>query len=250
MASYSVRVPKSRRPFLITPYHADPQGVLRPELPERCPYSKAGDNVTCELRAHHERPRRTGPCFPLQVMTCAGHGHGFTLYPPGFGPYQRRAVLRLGPDGSAPLAEPERPPLERDFAGTLFEAAVDASEGKAWSRDSLQGPADRWWPTQGRHLELSTRLLGLAAETEDGERVKIASLLALDTLLLCEETDRLRQGAGYRARGLAIRRVLLALRGGVQRALRLLSCGQVIGQWGEVHEWDRHARRLRSLPFH
>jgi hypothetical protein len=37
--------------------------------------------------------------------------------------------------------------------------------------------------------------------------------------------------------------------GGQSRALRLLLCGHLIGQWGEPWSWDPRRRVLERLPF-
>jgi hypothetical protein len=80
-------------------------------------------------------------------------------------------VQRLSPDDRAvaPESEPREP--AGDWRGTLFEAAVDAAEGRAWSRSSEAVSADgRWWTTQGRHLRRCTGIVGVAADLADSVR--------------------------------------------------------------------------------
>jgi hypothetical protein len=259
MTSYPDPRSKSRRPFITTAYHPDAQGVLQPEIPARCPYSTAGEETPCEVSFHHVRVRKTGPCYGLVVMTCLSHGRGFTLYPPGFGPYQRSAVVQLGPDGGPIMARegeergggdsPDDSGLRRDFRDTFFQSALDAAQGIPWSRESLSEAPDQWFSTQWRHLRLSADLLGVAPDMDDSQRAVIASVLETDMLRLREGAQEIRDRRGYVTRGRVVRRVLLSLRGGVRRALRLLFCGHVIGQWGRPAFWDEARRSLIMLPF-
>jgi hypothetical protein len=259
MTSYPNPRSKSRRPFITTTYHPDAQGVLQPEIPARCPYSAASEETPCELIPHHVRGRKTGPGYGLAVMTCRTHGHGFTLYPPGFGPFQRWAVVQLSPDGASILAtegeeeeggsRPDDRRLRRDFLDTFFQAALDAAQSLPWPRDSLTETPDQWFSTQWRHLSLAADLLGVAPDMDDSQREVIASVLGTDLLRLREGAREIRDSKGYLTIGLVVRRVLLCLRGGVRQALRLLFCGHVIGQWGRPAWWDGARRSLSTLPF-
>ena len=239
--------PRARRDFVVTPYFPDAWGGLEPERPALCPLGVGGGGV-CEIGEHHRRDRKTGPCFPLVVLSCRTHRLGFTLYPPGHAPYQRQAVLRLGPDGSAVIGEGERPALW-EYESTLFEAALWARTGRAGGRDSGAGPARLWWSTQGRHLQLALRLLGLARELDCRGRELLAQVLVVDVLLLHELAKGLEMCSGYRALGSAIGRVLEALHGGALRARRLLCSGHLVGHWGEPLHWDKVRRCFVRSPF-
>lgn len=92
-----------QRAFLVVAHVDDAEGRPRPsEGVSRCPQSKATER--CRLSKHHERERKTGPCFPLWVMRCATHRVHFTLYPSGHVPYGRERVAPVtlaglpGPD--------------------------------------------------------------------------------------------------------------------------------------------------------
>ncbi len=148
--SYPAR-PSARRSFVVTPYILAADGKLVAELPDRCPRASATTQPRCRVAAHHQRKRKTGPEFALLVARCDAHGCAFTLYPPGYAPYRRQALVRLGPDGTD-LQHDEPETLMRSFESTLFEAAVDASQGRAWAREPGDVPGERWWSTQGRHL--------------------------------------------------------------------------------------------------
>lgn len=235
--------PSASRPFVVTPYRAGAGGILAAEPPDRCPLSSPGES-SCHLTWHHSRRRKTGPGFALEVFHCQTHGRHFTLYPPGFAPYQRQPLLGLAPDGGEPIADSEGGDAAR-YAETLFEAAVAARDGQRWSRESkeLKQIGDRWWSTQNRHLDRALLMLGLAATLSTKLRELIASVLSVDLLTLLERSS----ACGYRQKGAAICAVLEVLSD--RRLFRLLSSGQSVGLWGDVDYWDRQRRvRLFRLP--
>ena len=239
--SYPAR-PRSRTPFLITSYVAGPDGDLKAELPACCPSWRAPE--TCRVSVHHLRHRKCGPSHSLAVAQCRTHGIAFTLYPLGYAPYLRRPLLRLSPDGRAILPEPG--PSIREWRGTLFEAAVDAQEGRAWSRSSeVATVLDRWWATQGRHLHRSASIVGVEKELAERVREAIAAVLSIGTLVLRE----LSRADGYRAIGVAVCRVLQRVRGGARRALRLSVCGHIFGLWGAPWRWDPARQVMERSPF-
>jgi len=241
--SYPTR-PSARRPFVVTPYVLGADGNLVPQMPDRCPQAEATTGPGCRICAHHHRKRKTGPGFRLMVARCAEHGCAFTLYPPGYAPYRRQAVVRVGPDGAG-MDGDEPKTLEHKFESTLFEAAVDASGGHAWARDPADGLSEKWWSTQGRHLSLVSRIVGVARDLSDRVREAVAAVLPLDTLLLRE----LARSVGYRARGHAVCTVLHRLHGAAVAAVRLLRCGHLIGHWGEPLHWDPKRHIFERDPF-
>lgn len=231
--------------FVVSPYMLDSTGPPKARIPEDCPLRRPG-GPPCVVRDHHRRKRKTGPGFPLTVVRCHSHRKAFTLYPPGFAPYQRKPVFPLAPEGGAVIHEKSEEPLEA-FAGTLFEAALDARKGTAWARNSDEGIEERWWATQGRHLDLASRLLGLAPAIGDRVRETIGAVLSVACMLLRERSRTAHQG--YRSRGRAVCDVLQAMSWGDQRAIRLLFCGYVAGLWARPWTWDPSRRCLESLPF-
>jgi hypothetical protein len=213
-------------------------------MPSSCPARGDPGESQCELAVHHHRDRKTGPEHPLAVVQCRTHGVAFTLYSPGYAPYRRQPVLRLAPDGATIRAESV--PLKPDFEGTVFEAALDGREGRRWARDSGDELPERWWSTQGRHLRLASRLVGVALDLGERVRESIAAVLSVGTLVLRESS----LARGYRALAAAVCDVLLRLRGGAPlRAAQLLVCGHLIGQWGEPLHWDVKRRALLRSPF-
>ena len=235
---------RSRRPFVVTPYVADSDGHLVAEMPSCCPLAVDGSAYeACKLSVHDRRRRKTGPEHQLTVAACSTHGCGFTLYPPGYAPYRRQPLLRLSPSGTP--VEPEGDDESSHFSGTLFEAAVDASHGRPWARSSDDGVPDRWWGTQGRHLRLAARLVGVGRDLADRVREAIATVLSVGTLRLRERS----MAQGYRAVGESVCRVLQRVLRGPRRVVLLLTCGHLIGHWGEPLHWDVERRVIERSPF-
>jgi hypothetical protein len=240
-ASYPA-APRSHRPFIVTPYVADSDGVLQAEMPSSCPFG-AGAAEPCPLSRNHLRSRKTGPKHPLAVVRCRAHHVAFTLYPPGYAPRRRQPVERLSPGGQPVEADPDA----SSFTGTLFEAAADARAGRAWTRDGdiCDRPPERWWSTQGRHLEFAVRLVGAAAELTDKVRETVAAALSIGVLTLREKAT----AGGYRAIGDAVCSIVAAVGSGARRSRRLLLAGHLVGHWGEPMHWDPRRRSLRRAPF-
>ena len=236
--------PRLRRPFLVTPYTPDRDGHLSSAMPSRCPHGLKSAKPLCSIKIDHFRDRKTGPEHPLAVARCRPHGLGFTLYPAGFAPYRRQAVIKIAPDGSA--ISTEETELREDFAGTIFAAAVDGAEGLSWARDTHDAIPDRFWGTQERHLKFASRLVGVARGLADRVRESIATVLSVSGLRQREHSTAI----GYRAIGKAVCDTLRQLRGShASRASALLMCGYLNGLWGEPLHWDVTRDDLLRLPF-
>jgi hypothetical protein len=111
----------------------------------------------------------------------------------------------------------------------------------------VNGAPERWWSTQGRHLDLALRLLGIAGDIGARLRERIAGVLSIDHLLL-RDLSRLEKD-GYHARASAVCRVLCRLKQSAAAALRLLLAGRLIGHWGAPRNWDPRRHVLEPLPF-
>ena len=61
---------KQNRLYVVSPYYADGDGKLIPELPELGPCHN-WDQRPCHLGIDHYRDRKTGPCFPILVIHCS-----------------------------------------------------------------------------------------------------------------------------------------------------------------------------------
>lgn len=235
--------PCSCSPFVVTSYTTGAGGELVAELPACCPIGCVDGSRACRVVRHHRRKRKSGPQHSLCVARCNTHETAFTLYPPGYAPYRRQSVLRLSPAGEA-LGSEEHAKLAA-FSGTLFDAALDAAQGRRWSRDSGDGVPERWWSTQGRHLRLAAAIVGVGRDIGEKVRESVAAVLPFGALLLRDRS----QARGYRAIGKAVCEVLEELHGGARRALHLLVCGHLIGQWGEPLLWDSERGVLERSPF-
>jgi hypothetical protein len=246
----------ARRPFTVTPYVANAEGVMVALMPSICGRHEAGD-APCHLWVDHHRARKTGPCFPLAVVHCGLHRKAFTLYPPGHAPYGRLAVAPVSSGGAlvkdGPSSEPtpgEASIAQLDWPGTVFGAAVDAAAGQAWPRKPPTLPAH--WRTQGRRLARGARLIGIGPPTADDglrHREQMARRLGVPTLVVVGQALRWKEARGYRERGAAILLVLAEMEASRAISDRLMSAGEVEGLWGRPSRWDPGGRVLRRLPF-
>jgi hypothetical protein len=200
------------------------------------------DDQRCAISLDHYRPRSTGPCFPLAVLRCAAHKHGFTLYPPGYVPYGRAAVAPVTQGGF------ERGAGAESFAGTLLDAALDAAKATAWPRECPGGSA-RWWGKQGRHVAAAVRICGVAPDLDAAARQAQAAALWVETLLLIHGAQTIAAKPGYRSRGQAAVAVLGRLAPGPCVLQRVLAAGHLAGLWGPPWRWDAQARQLRRWAF-
>ena len=247
MALSQAKRPSARRSFIISPYSPDRDGKLIAALATRCPKGVEADTA-CTIKAKAWRKRKTGPGFALRVVRCKTHNEHFTLYPPGYAPYQRAPVLHLAPDGARILGEEGKALAgAKSFEGTLFEAVLDARQKRPWARNSNKGVPDRWWNTQGRHLALALGLTGISESTDERLKEKLAMVLGVPQLVIHEVAQRPKPG--YEERGKAVWSVLRRVPRGRGGALRLLLCGHLIGRWGEPWNWDPRRGALERLPF-
>lgn len=83
----------------------------------QCPFGSEGE--ACATFLNGFRARKTGPCFPIQVMGCHVHGRGFTVYPMGFDPYGRTRIVPVDVAGGI-LQEVELAGAAARWQGTMF----------------------------------------------------------------------------------------------------------------------------------
>ena len=126
---------------------------------------------------------------------------------------------------------------EPAYEGTVHGAAMDASRGERWPRES---PADdpRRRRTQDRHIAQSARLLGLSIEFEEKVVQDIAEGLCVPYLALSDLRNSYGTAMTYREKGAAIVSGLALIP--VDRTLgdRFLRCGFIGGLWGHPERWD------------
>ncbi|MFC1854013.1 hypothetical protein ACFL27_27830 [candidate division CSSED10-310 bacterium] len=198
----------------------------------------------------HLRHRKTGPTHPLLVVRCQTHTCGFTLYPPGYTPYGREAVVTCDLSGHFPLSAPDETSetWSHVFKGTYFEAGLDAAIGKSWHRECPDG-TDRWWPTQIRRLGVMIRWLGVDPVLDEEQREEISVALEVGQLLLNECCQMIMTQPGYRSRGQAVQRILSSLAHRPCLIDRLLLSGHLTGLWGVPYRCDTQFGMLRSPSF-
>ncbi len=224
------------RPFITSTYRLSPGDAPKVILPTRCPWFREGDEE-CRVVLDFHRERKTGPEFAIAVARCPTHEHAFTIYPPGHVPYGRKRVAPVDQDGHVLRRGKGEPGAgEPAWEQTIFIAATDAAEGRAWARSS---PSDDDWRrrTQGRWLVLGATLLGLSDVTQR-VREQLSEHLGVAFLDLEEASRAYRQAFGWRDRGQAIARLLELLP--IRRSLcdDLLVCGAIAGLWGRPSRWD------------
>jgi hypothetical protein len=247
--------PLASRPFMVTSYLAVEGGEFLAAIPSQCLASDEANGLSCRIRVHHHRSRKTGPCHLLVVVHCEAHGMSFTLYPPGYVPYGRVPMAPVDTEGHVLLEFGELDRAgdvgdneiseEPAWDGTIFRAARDGSQGLAWPR---QGSTTVFgsWRTQGRWIAIAAECLGLTGAVPD--RWPLVGPLSVPALMMRDASAAYACTKGYVARGRAVARLLAALATTGRRLLDLLlSAGFTAGRWGEVLRWDSRARVLRRV---
>lgn len=249
------RLPVSSRPFLFSPYRSEAGGAFAPVVPVALPCGKE-NGTPCQVGRHLWRSRKTGPKFPLLVVRCSTHKRAMTIYPPGHYPYGRKPLQQLSPDGTQPLVAQEDssgvvgPRLKTDFGETLFQAALDAAEGRAWLRKSTGAETDRYWSEQERQLVIAQGMTGVAEDLDSKVREGISRILGVELLVLLEEARRQAEDAGYRSRGRSIVRVLDAAPRSLCLVDRLYVAAHLAGFRGPPVRIEEKTGRLVTDPFH
>lgn len=240
---------KKNRLYVISEYHADENGRYRPDLPDHCPLH-ADTDCPCAIRVQHYRNRQYGPSFPLLVAKCKTDKRSFTIYPPGYTPYERHPL--------APVA-PDRDLIERDsdspfFADTYFEAAIDAAHSDFWPCESLSGSLAPRRITQKRHLDRAALILGVAPGLSERVREELATILSIPGQLLHDGSALIKTCPGLQILGKTILRILNVLEKSPSIFERLAEAGAKVRLWPPPRQWDwrlskfRSSRRLADIP--
>ena len=198
-----------------------------------------GGAISCRVRVHGIRERKTGPEFPLVVIRCTTHGRSHTLYPPGHVPYGRVAIVQVDPSGQLIPSEDGTPSL----AGTLHESAEDAAHGVRWPESGAEAAWTR--RTQGRRLRRVAVLLGLLTDARTQER--IAHALGAPLLVIREAATTYSSSRAWRTQATALLGVLTVALAS-SRPAGLLRAGYEAGLWGPPRRWDPGGGRLVT-PF-
>jgi hypothetical protein len=198
--SLAVKPVHSKRAFVSVPYRLDhSSGRWLPVLPEACPSAAAAAEVPCCVRLSGWRTRKCGPDHPLGIGGCRPHRRWFTLYPPGWTPFARKPLVDQTPRGDAVISESH-------WCHTLFQALVDAADGRWWPVMARGRPAGSTLPppggtrkTQLRHLAGALRLLAVDG-ADAREQLILALALGVDLTSVATAAARIRDGPSATAR--------------------------------------------------
>lgn len=240
------------RPLVTAPYRAEGDRFVPLVRPAICPWNTDGASP-CAITAHDWRERKSGPGFPILVLRCDAHGHGFTLYPLGHVPYGRTAIAPVNCEGELLRGATANDNVEVKrgrvaWATTVFGAALDAAGGSAWPRElcyeQATGPT---WFTQTSRLVKGAQILGIAPAPTPRVGETIATTLAIPRLAWRDAERAWPRASGYRERGKLLVSLLQRLPRGRRVVDRLLESGALAGAWGVVTRWDeRGAHRFPS----
>jgi len=168
-----------KKVFAVSHYLSNSEGKLLPEKPTVCPLCENPGTTPCKIVINQYRDRKTGPCFPLMVVRCCTHKIYFTIYPPGHVPHGRKRISPVAPDGGD-LNEKEG---AAKFSGTLFDAALDASQNHEWPSYKFDGEIiGNLLPrlnTQIRHLDYAAHLLGIHPSIDTQTKENLSQILSI-----------------------------------------------------------------------
>ncbi len=168
----------------------------------------------------------------------------YTLYPPGHYPYGRQPLAPVSASGQLLVDADAR---QVRFEGTVFQASLDAAEGIRWREDS---PADdpRRRRTQGRHLELAERLVGVQAALSGRLEEQVAARLGVAVMTVRQAAATASRSWTRRAAAVLAVLGVLTLDGSLLD--RFLSAGLAAGLWPRPRRWCRRRGWLaaRALP--
>jgi hypothetical protein len=245
-------------------------------MPEQCIEGASGQGAQCVVRVHHRRERKTGPEHALVVAECLTHGAAFTLYPPGFVPYGRAAIVPVDGEGklvrcgepTGGVAEGEPPdeqagsdkseddadvdrgdePLTARLAWelTIFRAAQDGARGEPWPRAGAEVGACGSWRTQGRRIVMAAELLGLVGQRQSSS---LMGPLGISALAHQDASAAYHEAAGYQSRARAVVVPLAELeRAGCHLLDPILAAGFAAGLWGRAWRWNAGRHQLCEIP--
>ena len=237
------------RVYVASAYHTDKGTPAR--LPDTCPYGLQ-DGSSCKISLNHKRVRATGPSF-VYVAQCQPHHKAFSIYPPGYAPYGRKAIVgTIAPDGNLIILDGDDA-LE-PFRQTIFDAVADAANDKIWSHSCHAGPENQRFSTQLRQVIRSVIMLGLSPE-QVPQRSVVTEILNVPGQLLHENAGIiLDQKSTIRDAGQAVCNILEKLsaqaQAGINVFLQLAICGHLAGLWPPLHWWCPKAGKLLAVDKH
>jgi hypothetical protein len=235
---------KQNRLYVVSPYYANSDGKLIPELPDLGPCHN-WDQRRCNLGIDHYRDRKTGPCFPILVIHCSTHNKGFTIYPPGHTPYGRDSLAPVGLDGDLIT---ENRGAQR-FTGTYFDAALDAANHCFWPCESTFNSLTPRFSTQKRHLSRAGLLLGIQAGLHQRLREEMAQILAVPAQRLHDSAALMAAHPDCQSQGQAICMVLDSLQSSSSVFDRLADAAAEVCLWAPLNRWDPQKKIFRLSAY-
>jgi hypothetical protein len=179
-------------------------------------------------------------------MRCRAHRKGFTIYPPGHVPYGQKPVAAVAPDGSWIAGKGGT----KRFAGTCFDAALDAADNHPWPHASYDGNLHPRFRTQLRQLDRLTLLLAIKPDPPAADlREEISTILSVPGQVLHDSADLVLEQSGFRTLGTAICSVLETIPETSTLFERIAEAGAVARLWPAPYFWDYQHQMLKTSPF-
>jgi hypothetical protein len=225
----------AKRAYVVCAYVPDSNEVPRPNKPKNCPAAASVED-SCNIHLERWRWRKCGLSFAVAGMYCHVHKVSFTVYPPGWLPYARKALMHIDHNGSAI----ELIKSDCGWSETLFAAGADAAREKLWPEEVHLGPAGNTETnilimsrrTQRRHINGMMQLFGLGDNAMASYRDNVSRLLSVALIDLEEGSKRVRDGPTLVRKGLEVVRVLEKVQAIRLRMSGLLTLGTNQGFWG------------------
>jgi hypothetical protein len=229
--SLAVKPVYSGRAFVRSCYHADIAGKPRPIRPKGCP----GSEEECWVQALKWRERKHGPGYELSVYRCRTHRRIFTVYPPDWTPYARKPFVGLSPEGEDGIPDGG---VNLAWAATVFQAVIDASEGRRWPIEASFIPDNRGlipggvFRTQCRHIEGALSLFAINDGADRRAQEKVAASFGIGLPFIVELTH-IRDGPWWKKTGEAGAKILHCLGSpGRRHVHKLVDLGVDRKYWG------------------
>lgn len=233
IVSLSLKPIIGKRPFIVSGYTSNERGIPRPQKPSSCPFATLSD-ASCTIHIERWRVRICGIRFAVAGMRCVTHKVSFTVYPPGWAPYARKALLLVDHGG----CEVETEDQDNRWGDTVFEASADAAAEKLWPEEVQLGPlpevglVPQSRRTQRRHIAGVVLLLGLNQSATCREREIVARFMNIGVSWLEAGARKIRDGPSLIRKGVEAVQVLEQLQAIRLRMIGLLTLGTNQGFWG------------------
>jgi len=145
------------------------------------------------------------------------------VYPHGHVPFGRKPLVAIAVDGSV-LADEDNCGVE-DY----FQAARDASLGKAWPKESQADSQQERFITQCRQLDRATWLTGLASALKRLQREEVIACLEIEGGHVHAGQIQLQGFVGYQCIGTVVTNLMGVIQAPKGDYKRLLAAGYSAG---------------------